>query len=188
MERICNNCKVIKDIKHFQRDSGIISGYKVTCKSCRNARRKKSRSYTTTKMYAKEYYIRNKLRILAIQKAKRKGEDISLYMRITDKSVRSRDQDYTNRKGLKRHKERRWKAQGINLTYSEFENMLLCQNNKCYLCGNLPEKDRSLSVDHNHKTGKIRKLLCFNCNTSIGKLGDDILGITRALNYLKEHE
>lgn len=43
--------------------------------------------------------------------------------------------------------------------------MLKNQNNRCKLCGSTKKrKDRNLAVDHNHKTGKIRGLLCANCN------------------------
>lgn len=45
---------------------------------------------------------------------------------------------------------------------------------------------RRLAVDHCHSTGKIRGLLCHNCNTGLGKLGDSIESLTKALNYLKE--
>jgi len=55
----------------------------------------------------------------------------------------------------------------------------------CHCCG---RKIKSLHFDHDHKTGKYRGFLCHFCNTGIGKLGDDIEGVTRALRYLEKHE
>lgn len=53
---------------------------------------------------------------------------------------------------------------------------------KCSVC-----KDKSsLSVDHNHTTGKIRGILCNNCNRGIGLLGDTPESLLKAYKYLKE--
>lgn len=44
----------------------------------------------------------------------------------------------------------------------------------CAVCGVREEKaQRQLSIDHCHETGKVRGVLCFACNTALGKLGDD---------------
>jgi hypothetical protein len=45
----------------------------------------------------------------------------------------------------------------------------------------------SLSVDHCHKTQRVRGLLCRRCNAAIGLLSDDISRVEAALNYLKEN-
>lgn len=56
---------------------------------------------------------------------------------------------------------------GISLV--EYEEMLLKQNNKCAICKvDKSEFSKRLCVDHCHKTGKIRGLLCNNCNTILG--------------------
>lgn len=55
----------------------------------------------------------------------------------------------------------------------------------CDLCGRVPAGTRPLHVDHDHRTGRFRGWLCGDCNTSIGKLGDDVLGLSRALMYLR---
>ena len=52
-----------------------------------------------------------------------------------------------------------------NMTREDFEIMSNLQNNNCAICG----EEVKLHVDHCHKTGKIRGLLCRNCNTSLGK-------------------
>jgi hypothetical protein len=47
-----------------------------------------------------------------------------------------------------------------------YEQLLASQNGGCAICGN-PPKTRRLSVDHNHRTGQVRGLLCFRCNRGL---------------------
>ncbi len=65
--------------------------------------------------------------------------------------------------------------------------MLVEQNNQCYICKSGPSKNQSLHVDHDHKTGKVRKLLCNNCNNGMGKLKDSVELLQKVIDYLKEH-
>ena len=51
----------------------------------------------------------------------------------------------------------------------------------CQGCG---RTDQLLTWDHCHKTTEHRGWLCHNCNTGIGKLGDNLQGVTNAMNYL----
>lgn len=55
----------------------------------------------------------------------------------------------------------------------------------CECCGGRSE--RSLHLDHCHKTGQFRGWLCFMCNSGIGKLGDDISSLERAVAYLRKN-
>lgn len=59
-----------------------------------------------------------------------------------------------------------------------FEDTPYCQS-----CGS----DVKLVLDHDHITGKIRGVLCDMCNVGIGRLGDTILGVKQALQYLEDH-
>ena len=52
----------------------------------------------------------------------------------------------------------------------------------CDCCGE-PLKTKAC-YDHDHKTGKFRGWLCYNCNGGIGKLGDDLEGVIKAVKYL----
>lgn len=82
------------------------------------------------------------------------------------------------------------KQYGISL--EEYNELLLKQNNKCAICGNFETqrsnpkgKIDSLRVDHNHKTNKIRGLLCSKCNFGISQFNDDIELLLKAIEYLK---
>jgi len=69
------------------------------------------------------------------------------------------------------------------ITLAEYEAQKEFQGRRCAICKNPPQKIR-LAVDHDHKTGKLRGLLCSNCNTGMGLLKDDAELLERALEYL----
>jgi len=75
------------------------------------------------------------------------------------------------------------------LTNREYDELLKSQNGKCAICG-VPqlESNWSFCVDHNHKTDKIRGLLCFNCNTMLGKVGDSVSILISAVEYLERNQ
>ncbi len=55
----------------------------------------------------------------------------------------------------------------------------------CESCGQIETwKGKKLSRDHCHKTGQFRGWLCMKCNTALGKLGDDLSGVIKLVNYL----
>ena len=72
------------------------------------------------------------------------------------------------------------------ITLPMYKNILRKQNYRCAICRKKPNKKR-LSVDHNHKTGKVRGLLCYKCNTGLGMLRDNPYIVQQALEYLKTH-
>ena len=75
---------------------------------------------------------------------------------------------------------------GIGLP--EFEEILKSQNHCCAICGKpQSSQKRRFSVDHSHETGKIRAILCDNCNHGLGNFKDNIKNLENAINYLKEH-
>lgn len=76
------------------------------------------------------------------------------------------------------------------ITEKDYQALLARQGGVCALCGeeNQQPKNkpwRRLAVDHCHKTGCVRGLLCTKCNTSLGNLGDTIEGLERALAYVR---
>lgn len=77
------------------------------------------------------------------------------------------------------------------IAYRVYHQMLESQNNKCAVCGGegfIMNKDRhklKLVVDHCHATGKVRGLLCHNCNRALSLFHDNIETLTKAINYLK---
>ena len=75
------------------------------------------------------------------------------------------------------------------ITSDKYNQMLSEQNHKCYICHTHEDKlDRSLAVDHCHTTGKVRGLLCGNCNRFLGQIDDDINTAERLLEYLNKYK
>lgn len=58
------------------------------------------------------------------------------------------------------------RAADLGISNEAYERLLELQGGGCAICGN-PPKNRRLSVDHNHRTGKVRGLLCFRCNRAL---------------------
>lgn len=69
-----------------------------------------------------------------------------------------------------------------DLTQPEYEALLAAQNGKCAICAHAPVRPH---VDHDHKTGMVRGILCFSCNTGLGSFKDDPQRIRSALTYLE---
>lgn len=65
----------------------------------------------------------------------------------------------------------------------EYQQMLIDQSGVCAIC-KTPSSGRALGLDHDHKTGAVRGLLCLHCNTGIGNFRDDIDLLDAARKYI----
>lgn len=86
----------------------------------------------------------------------------------------------------KHGKEWRWKRMQyqFGITKEEYFEILAKQLGVCAICKKSSSKH--LRVDHNHETKKVRGLLCGQCNSAIGLLGDNITACRNAAIYLEE--
>ena len=113
-----------------------------------------------TKEYRREYYSAN------AEQAK-----------VHNKSQYKRNPIIARRSFLKR---------AYGLTLADYDVMLEAQGNRCVICGKTPEEEgERLSVDHDHETGRVRGLLCDDCNRAIGMLGESTQRLRSAANYLE---
>lgn len=80
-----------------------------------------------------------------------------------------------------------------NLMYSygitpvEYDKILEDQSGVCAICGEQCSCRGRLAVDHDHRTGVVRGLLCNNCNRSLGLLKDSREVLLSAVAYLDKH-
>lgn len=86
-------------------------------------------------------------------------------------------------------------TKSFNITIEQYNAIAASQDNKCAICNQLESyitpkmnKPASLAVDHCHKTGKIRALLCRRCNQVLGQFNDDISAFQRVIDYLNKHK
>jgi recombination endonuclease VII len=68
------------------------------------------------------------------------------------------------------------------ITDDEVRGIILAQRGGCGICG-APNPEH---VDHDHVTGEVRGILCFNCNGGLGQFKDNIATMRNAIDYLKE--
>jgi hypothetical protein len=97
------------------------------------------------------------------------------------KEFRTRRPDYHKEKHL---------AYAYGMPIADYEKMRMAQDSRCAVCGK-HESDthrKRLFVDHDHVTGKIRALLCQQCNTALGMVNDDADILFALVGYLEEHK
>ena len=75
------------------------------------------------------------------------------------------------------------KEYGISV--EDFAWMELKQDRRCAICEKIPAE--GLCVDHDHRTGRVRGLLCYSCNVALGHFEDRPVWLTRAASYLEDN-
>ena len=74
-----------------------------------------------------------------------------------------------------------YKKHKYGITPDDETKIFDCQGGICAICG----RDLALFIDHNHITGVVRGLLCFNCNIALGSFNDDPDNLRKAADYLE---
>jgi hypothetical protein len=70
------------------------------------------------------------------------------------------------------------------ISAAEADVMLAAQLGLCAICHEAP----AAHVDHDHETGAVRALLCFNCNGGLGQFRDDPVVLRAAADYVERHQ
>jgi len=93
------------------------------------------------------------------------------------------------RKSLKPEAQRRSELKRLyGITLEQYVEMFVKQNEVCAVCKNSCITKKSLSVDHDHETGKVRGLLCNRCNRALGMFMDDENILLSAAAYVKKYK
>ena len=79
---------------------------------------------------------------------------------------------------------RKWLISSYGLKIEEFNKLLEVQNNKCAICNTDDWGKPSPNIDHCHLTGKVRGLLCSNCNRALGLFKDNEGVLKNAREYI----
>ena len=94
---------------------------------------------------------------------------------------------YVATKDPEKHKQDRRASHYRNyhgISLGEYDKLNAFRDKGCWICGR-PGKLRGLSVDHNHKTGQIRGVLCNQCNRGLRWFSDDPARLREAATYLE---
>lgn len=130
---------------------------------------------------SQKYYWRNpeKYRAAARERRKKDPEKYKSYVR----NYREKNVDAERARHLMRE---------YGITLEEYNAMSVQQGSVCAICKQPETQERNgvkyrLAVDHCHKTGKIRGLLCFPCNSAIGKFEKRNVPISNVEEYLERY-
>jgi Recombination endonuclease VII/HNH endonuclease len=100
--------------------------------------------------------------------------------RVINRTTREKQRHYS----LKRY---------YGMSLNDYAEMYRVQDGKCGIC-KLPETDkdrhgnvRVLAVDHCHKTGSVRELLCYSCNSMLGQAKDNEQVLLAGADYIRRH-
>lgn len=138
----------------------------------------------------RRYYVRHREKVLERKRRYKERPDVKAKTRETYRrwrlqnktKIRERVQAY---RALNPEKVRDYRLRcAYGLTTELLTKMKQEQGGKCAIC----DKPKRLLVDHDHKTGMVRGLLCHSCNVGIGLLGDSLESVKRAAVYLLAHQ
>jgi len=143
-----------------------------------NSRRwyEKNKEYIKEKMQVVKESPDFKKKRSSYNKKYREGSKVRLrkyYIENRDK-ILTRTRNYTYKRNF-------------GITIEEYDRMLKDQNQSCGICKISEKKWRKrFSVDHCHKTGKVRGLLCGKCNSVLGFVSDSTEILSNCINYLNK--
>ena len=178
METIkCIKCIVEKNVSEFYKSKRHKLGYNPLCKVCESLRHKKRYN----PQLRKKQYENNKEAYVLRSKIYNKQNK--------EKIIQKRKEYYNNNKIL--FLELSWKQKGILNKNSQFfkkqdfDELFEKANKSCEICGNTnANHKKGFVVDHCHKTGYARGILCAHCNVALGTFKDDKEILKKAFDYL----
>jgi len=198
--RVCSKCKQEKSIGEFGKAERNPQIKKKICKVCVNDRKKQ---------WAKENAIRNSIDpaapppTLFCNVCKQEKPNAEFGKRSTAKlgiggccfeCSRKRDKKRYKDNPQSRKETAKWAAikWKFGLSKNDWLEILSAQRGLCLVCEvplttEAPRKETSACLDHDHRTNKVRGLLCARCNQGIGLLQDSSAIVLRAAEYLKTH-
>lgn len=159
MKKICRTCGESKPPADYYRAKENRDGLNRACKTCEKKR-------------AVQWHKDNREKSReATRRFKQNNPDkIAAYNKSPGKRRSQHKYDLRTRYGLE---------------ITEYEAMVAEQSGACAACGDVP--DRMLVVDHCHKSGRVRGLLCRPCNTALGFMGDDPVLLRRLAEFATQH-
>lgn len=179
--KTCKRCLKEKDITDFYKSKTYKDGYLSFCKECnRNYDKSRCNKHAGPKTYGNKLCSNCKkvLPVSDFTKRLRNKDGLRSRCKYCDR----KDENSYRKKNPEVERKRKLKSK-YNITLEEYNNMIISQNGECYIC----KKQKILSVDHNHKTGRIRKLLCQKCNAGIGMFDENIDILKNVILYIQEH-
>ena len=187
----CPKCEIEKNQFEFYARKLSPSGLSSWCKDCcieinKNNHKKHREEHNK---YQREYRLRNLEEVKAKNREynNKNREKRNAYAHEYKKlhPGKLRDTPRTKENLRKDHLSRKY-----GIAIDDWNRMFIAQGGRCLICGrHQDELSGRLAVDHNHRTGQNRGLLCSTCNSILGfagKGGDNSTVLANAVKYLQE--
>ena len=177
LQLLCSACKGEFPTSSFHKATKTTRGYQYKCKTCVSADDKSEYRKTYQRVKVAQWRESNP--------DKRKEQKRRHYEKHKDKIDQRAKDWYENNK--ERHVNNAL-LRKYGVTLDQYNLLRAQQDFRCAVC-NAHETDvgKQMFVDHDHVTGKIRKLLCTKCNVGIGMLQDNPAIMERAATYIRDH-
>jgi hypothetical protein len=162
--KTCSKCKEKKPLSEFRPEmcrGGRLGSH---CKKCHA-------------QYARDWYFKHREEILP--RAERYRKEHLEGNRISSKKWQDKNRSTAHARYIKNT---------YGITVAIYNSMIESQRGVCRICGSVPHAGKRLNIDHAHRTGAIRGLLCHSCNSAIGMLRDDPNIADAAADYLRSFE
>ena len=210
-QRICTRCQQAKEAIEFPKRNGTENLVQHTCKSCslensrawfENRRANRAADRERRKRLRPGRWVLRPCEFCGalfswaeMKKHRRKCEKrpvkylgrppgVSTEEALAGMDAMKRDAMTTNGRSHKAY-QLRW---SYGITIEEFERLYREQNGCCAICRTAPNghdyRTSGLHVDHDHRTGKVRALLCNRCNHGIGNFREDPALLMQAIGYI----
>lgn len=191
----CRDCRETKPISEFGKHKSCLLGVRPTCKKCTTmaqmAYQEKNRDQYLE--YQRTHYRENKKKYDNYRKRnveKRREWQRNRYRTNSEyrEKVKRSVKEYRKQNPIQKKNNDLLRMYGISL--DDFNDLAKKQNNSCAICGRPDNGNKNIFpyIDHCHKTGKVRGLLCTRCNMGLGQFKDNKNTLLKAVDYLEEHE
>lgn len=181
--KICTTCKQEKAETEYYLNKGNKGKLQSQCKKCiikktaiyHNTEKGKLISSLAKKKYAQKPENKEKARLRMVK-----------YRESNREHYRKLSREYGKKPHVKRMQINCALKRKYGITIDDKEQMWLNQNKKCKICESLLVFEDSM-VDHNHRTGEVRGILCNACNACIGYAKENTQILSNAINYLTQY-
>ncbi|MFE2407116.1 endonuclease VII domain-containing protein [Kitasatospora sp. NPDC059408] len=203
--KTCHVCKIAKPSDDFHKSSKSPDGRQYRCKPCAiSAARQRAKDNPEAKREADRKY-RQSDKYKANRKARREGPQRErileqkreswyrnhesnlerLRARQADPEFQARQRErYARWRKNNPRGNRKWQLEYFyGLSLERWDELVLAQEGRCAICNRPAE----LVVDHCHRTGNVRELLCGTCNSGLGHFKDDPIRMRAAATYIEKH-
>lgn len=182
--KVCSSCAQSCVVSQFNKQTLGLFGLESHCRNC--------------KQRAKDSRFGTKIPLRKCRKCNKEGWDVSeldLFAKAGGSNKFGRynlcKECHTSSDNSIKHNnslEKRVKKFGITVT--QYEDMIISQNNSCAICkkhkDDFTGRGKNFHIDHCHTSGKVRGLLCSNCNTGLGQFKDNVQYLENAIQYVIE--